>query len=77
MRAHPVTEIAKTEVFSPLTGEKIAFARCLREAQTPGGFFAGPMMVIEDQTTIYVPAGWRGRIHALGHVELEREVSSS
>ncbi|AMM85741.1 hypothetical protein AZF01_16420 [Martelella sp. AD-3] len=69
----PATPIGEAAVFSSLSGERVTFARYRRGDESPGAVFEGPMLIVEDQTTIYAPEGWRGYVHALGHIVLERE----
>ncbi|MBB4120912.1 hydantoinase/oxoprolinase family protein [Martelella radicis] len=73
----PAAPVGTADVFSPASGERVTFQRYRRDEATPGAVFEGPMLMVEDQTTIYAPAGWRGYIHALGHVVLEREGAAS
>ncbi len=72
----PATPIGTAEVFSPVSGTRLAFARYRRDDEHPGAVFTGPMLLVEDQTTTYAPAGWSGYMHALGHIVLEREGSA-
>jgi N-methylhydantoinase A len=37
-----------------------------------GHAIAGPALVDQDDTTTFVPRGWRGQVHAAGSLVLER-----
>jgi N-methylhydantoinase A len=40
-----------------------------------GSTFAGPAVIIEDQTTTFVPATFDGYVNAQGHLILKRQTS--
>ncbi|AJY45267.1 hydantoinase/oxoprolinase family protein [Martelella endophytica] len=71
--AHAATNIGQVPVFDPVAGETVQAARYRRDDETPGATFVGPMVIVEDQTTTYAPAGWSGIVHPLGHLVLRRE----
>lgn len=60
-------------VFDPVSGETVSANRYLRAEMAYGAQFAAPMLIVEDQTTTYAPAGWRGHIGPHGHLLLEKE----
>jgi N-methylhydantoinase A len=43
-----------------------------REALAPGATVAGPAVVLDAGATLWVPRGWRGRVHASGAIVLQR-----
>lgn len=71
--AHAAAVAERATVFDPVVGETVLAARYSRNDAKAGAEFEGPMMIFEDQTTTYAPAGWRGRVHPLGHLVLTRE----
>jgi N-methylhydantoinase A len=55
--------------------EKGAFVRTkmiLRASMEPNSTFSGPAIVVEDQTTTYVPSGFDGSVSPGGHLVLKR-----
>ena len=47
-----------------------------RTDMAPGAGFDGPGIVIEDQTSTYVPNGFSARIAANGYIVIERNGES-
>ncbi|PPR56122.1 MAG: hypothetical protein CFH10_02370, partial [Alphaproteobacteria bacterium MarineAlpha4_Bin2] len=47
-----------------------------RDDLTPGCKFAGPGIIVEDQTSTYVPQGFGARIAGNGYIVLERNGES-
>lgn len=74
--------VPKTSAPPPIDGNKQVFdAECggfvtasviRRDALRPGSRFKGPAIVIEEQTTTYLPDGFAGSVSAHGHLILER-----
>ncbi len=60
-------------VFFPGRAEVLQAARYDREALAPGMQFAGPALVIEDQTTTVVPPGFAVEVDARGYLNLTRQ----
>ena len=65
--------IRKTRVFDAEVGDFVEAQIISREASPPGAAFQGPALVVEDQTTVWVPSSFNGRLSAGGHVVLERK----
>jgi N-methylhydantoinase A len=60
----------RSEVFDE--GRVIAARVWDRAALGAGAAFAGPAVVLDSGATLWVPAGWRGRVHRGGAVVLTR-----
>jgi len=50
------------EVSVPVGGAAVAAALLGREALAPGCAFAGPCLVVQPDTTFWLPPGWRARV---------------
>ena len=55
----------------PATGRTDTAAIHVRDALPPGSRLKGPALIIEDETTTVVPAGWTARINAAEQILLE------
>jgi N-methylhydantoinase A len=44
----------------------------VRDALSPGAWVAGPALIVEDQTSIYVTGEFDGRVMANGYIMLQR-----
>jgi N-methylhydantoinase A len=55
-------------------GRPIRMPRYERDALVPGTRFAGPALVVEYSSTIFVPPGWRARVDGDRHLHLARPV---
>jgi N-methylhydantoinase A len=53
-------------------GERCTFATVDRAALAPGDELAGPAIVHEPTATTYLDAGFVARVHAHGHLIVER-----
>jgi len=62
----------RREVFDAGLGRVVDADVIDRASAPPGAAFTGPAVVTEDQTTTYVPPGFKGSINANGHLILER-----
>lgn len=60
-------------VFDAALGRMVDCAVILREALVPGATFEGPAVVLEDQTTTFVPSEFNGRVSGHGHLVLMRK----
>jgi N-methylhydantoinase A len=58
-------------VFDPVKGKLEKIPAYRRGELQPGAKFAGPALVVEPQTTTFVPRGWSGRLGSSGHLILE------
>jgi N-methylhydantoinase A len=65
--------LRKTRVFDAEIGDFVEAQVIARDGALPGAQFSGPALVVEDQTTVWVPSSFGGRISAGGHVILERK----
>jgi N-methylhydantoinase A len=61
---------ARRVVFDPASGKARAIAAYWRRDLAPGMHFAGPALVIEPQTTTWVPRGWQCGVTPAGHLLL-------
>ena len=72
--APSVAPIARTtQVFDAEVGDFVTASVIARDALPPGARFDGPALVVEDQTTIWAPSSFEGRISTGGHVILQRK----
>jgi N-methylhydantoinase A len=62
-----------TQVFDAEIGGFVEAKIINRESAQPGARFEGPALVVEDQTTIWTPTSFEGRISRGGHVILQRK----
>lgn len=69
----PATLEGRRSIFDAGLGRIVDAAVVRRPAMTPGATTAGPAVVIEEQTTSYVPPGFRVRLSANGHLIIERQ----
>lgn len=65
-----------TQVFDAEIGDFVTAKVIARDASPPGAFFDGPALVVEDQTTIWTPSSFSGRVSRGGHVILERKANA-
>jgi N-methylhydantoinase A len=69
-----IAPIARTtQVFDAEVGDFVTASVIARDALLPGACFDGPALVVEDQTTIWAPSSFEGRISQGGHVILKRK----
>src|SRR5262249_45684883 len=59
-------------VFDPERGDFITAAVLERKDLPPGATFAGPALIMEAQTTTFVPAAFDGSVSGHGHLVLKR-----
>lgn len=69
--AHPSAELVR-QVFDPESGTFMMASVLQRNALPVGSRFRGPALIVEDQTTTYVPATFDGSVSAHGHLVLDR-----
>lgn len=60
------------QVFDPESGTFMMACVLQRNALPVGAHFCGPALIVEDQTTTYVPATFEGSVSAHGHLVLAR-----
>ncbi|HWG03723.1 MAG TPA: hydantoinase/oxoprolinase family protein [Beijerinckiaceae bacterium] len=60
------------QVFDPEAGAFVTAKVYRREALATGAHFEGPALIVEDQTTTYVPASFDGSVSTHGHLVLQR-----
>ena len=77
-RAGPLTRRALGEtnttrvLFDPVTGVGSQVAVHQRDNLSPGDYFSGPCLIVEDQTTTYVSAPFDVQVNAHRYLVLER-----
>ena len=62
-----------TRVFDAEIGDFVDAQVIRRETAPPGATFSGPALIVEDQTTVWAPSSFTGRISPGGHVILQRK----
>ncbi len=70
--AEPAPIEGSKPVFDAELGKFVAAAVIRRDALRPGSTFEGPAIIVEDQTTTYVPGGFQGAVSSHGHLVLKR-----
>ena len=60
------------QVFDPESGTFMMASVLQRNALPVGSRFCGPALIVEDQTTTYVPATFDGSVSVHGHLVLDR-----
>ncbi len=71
-RTHEASRSAQAGQASVWTGSAFETAAVVpREALGVGASIEGPMVIVQDDCTTYVPPGWRGRTDAFGNLLLE------
>jgi N-methylhydantoinase A len=60
------------KVFDAALGQSVEAAVIQRDALVAGAGFEGPAVVVEDQTTTFVPSDFTGRVSGHGHLVLTR-----
>ncbi len=61
-----------SRVFDTEIGDFVEASVIRREQVQPGSTFAGPALLVEDQTTIWVPSSFDGSVSSHGHVILRK-----
>jgi N-methylhydantoinase A len=61
------------DVVDPLTGRLQQTALYIRSSLVPGSALAGPALIVEDETTTLVTAGFTATIDAFGNIVLNRK----
>jgi len=62
-------------VFDGEIGQFVGAAVIRRDAMHEGSTFSGPAVIIEDQTTTFVPSSFEGNVNAHGHLVLRRRTT--
>jgi N-methylhydantoinase A len=79
-RASPVASPAPIErtkpVFDGEIGQFVTASVIRRDAMQAGSTFSGPAVIIEDQTTSFVPSAFEGSVNAHGHLVLRQRTTS-
>ena len=73
---HPAPLEGSKQIFDVESGSFVTASTIRRERLEQGSYFDGPALIIEDQTTTYVPAGFSGSVASHGHLVLQRRRSS-
>jgi N-methylhydantoinase A len=63
-------------IFDAACGAFLTASTIRRERLEQGSYFEGPALIIEDQTTTYVPSGFDGKVSSHGHLVLKRRSPS-
>ncbi|MXW49586.1 MAG: hydantoinase/oxoprolinase family protein [Gammaproteobacteria bacterium] len=71
-RLRPATPDGGVELFNAIPGGMREAALYQRQRLSPGDHFDGPALIVEDQTTTVVGAGFSGVVNARSHLILER-----
>jgi len=75
--AAPVPPPESRQVFDAEVGDFVAAALIRRSQMPPGSCFAGPAVIVEDQTTTYVPSSFEGTVGTGGHLVLKQRTRAS
>jgi len=59
-------------VFDGEIGQFVTASVIRRDAMQDGSTFSGPAVIIEEQTTTFVPSAFKGHVNAHGHLILKR-----
>ena len=70
--AGPAPVAYTKQVFDAAVGNFVTANVIMRESAKPGSTFRGPALVMEDQTTTFVPSAFDGRVSPQGHLVLQR-----
>jgi N-methylhydantoinase A len=62
-------------VFDGEIGKFVTASVIRRDTMQEGSTFSGPAVIIEDQTTTFVPSAFNGHVNAHGHLILKRQTS--
>jgi N-methylhydantoinase A len=69
---HPAPTASRGRALTdPATGHRRDAAIYPRDALPPGAQLTGPALIVEDETTTIVPAGWSAIVNAGGQILLE------
>jgi N-methylhydantoinase A len=71
-RTHPAPVLGHKQVFDAEIGTFVTASVIRRDDTQPGSLFHGPAIIIEDQTTTYVPSAVEGTVSPHGHLVLRR-----
>ena len=69
MRAHAASADGQAQVFAGGGWQTAALHS--RRALTPGATFAGPAIVVQEDTTLWVPPGWGAEVDGFGNIVME------
>jgi N-methylhydantoinase A len=64
------------QVFDAEIGQFVPASVIRRDDMRPGSPFEGPAIIIEDQTTTYVPSAFKGVVSSHGHLVLTRRATT-
>jgi N-methylhydantoinase A len=62
-------------VFDGEIGQFVTASVIRRDTMQEGATFAGPAVIIEDQTTTFVPSAFKGHVNLHGHLIMKRQTS--
>ncbi len=76
VNATPAPIAYTKQVFDAAVGNFVTASVIMREQAKPGSTFRGPALVMEDQTTTFVPSAFDGSVSPQGHLVLQRRSES-
>ncbi len=69
---HEAEPESRRQIVDPQTGATIDLDVYSRQRLAPGARLDGPAVVVEDQTSSLIPAGFSATVDAFGHLEITR-----
>jgi N-methylhydantoinase A len=69
---HPARPAGRRRLFDPASGDYADVAVYHRSELTPGARLSGPAVIVEDETTTIVAAGFDAEVNALGYIVMEQ-----
>ena len=69
---HPAEAESRRRIVDPQSGAAIEIDVYWRDRLAPGAELEGPAVVAEEQTSSLIPAGFKARVDAFGHLEMFR-----
>jgi N-methylhydantoinase A len=76
-RRQPAPVCGYRQVFDAEIGSFVTAATIRRDEMQPGSHFGGPAIIVEDQTTTYVPSTFDGTVSPHGHLVLKQRSPTS
>jgi N-methylhydantoinase A len=72
VRPHRAEAASRRQIVDPQSGAVIDLDVYWRDRLAPGAELDGPAVVAEEQTSSLIPAGFKARVDAFGHLEIIR-----
>lgn len=73
-QANRIRPAGSRQMFDPAGGEMGKIGVYRRDSLQPGDEITGPAVIVEDETTSIVLAGFTARINAVGYIVMRREI---